>query len=190
MVSRKQHKITKIKSGGAQGNESITYGIHDTPIGQIVVAESSKGICWLGFMVSKNEGAYKGDGFTRMTEYFPNSCLMRDDKRTADLVAQIIDAWDKDTLNDIKLDLRGTEFQRDVWRALLDIPKGQVISYGDVANDIGRPKASRAVGSAVGENPVSLIVPCHRVVQSSGGLGNYGWGVSLKKKILEEEGVL
>ena len=171
-------------------SETITYGIHETPIGQIVVAESCKGICWLGFMVSKDEGAYKGDGFTRMMEYFPASELVRDDNKTKDLVEQIMEAWDHDTLNDLALDLRGTDFQRDVWRALLDIPKGEVISYGDVANDIGRPKASRAVGSAVGENPVSLIVPCHRVVQSSGGLGNYGWGVELKKKILEEEGVV
>ena len=132
---------------------------------------------------------YKGDGFTRMTEFFPNSELVRDDKETKDLVDDIIRCWDQDTLAEIDLDLRGTEFQRDVWQALLQIPKGQVISYGDVANDIGRPKASRAVGSAVGENPVSLIVPCHRVVQSTGGLGNYGWGVKLKKHILEEEGL-
>ncbi|CAG0911174.1 unnamed protein product, partial [Cyprideis torosa] len=150
--------------------EKITYGLHDTPIGQIVVAQSCKGICWLGFMVSKEDGAYKGDGFTRMTEFFPNSELVRDDAQTEKLVEKIMQAWDQDTLADIDLDLRGTEFQRDVWQALLHIPKGQVISYGDVANDIGRPKASRAVGSAVGENPVSLIVPCHRVVQSSGGL--------------------
>lgn len=169
--------------------EKITYGLHDTLIGQIVVAQSSKGLCWLGFMVGKEQGAYKGDGFTRMTEFFPNSELVRDDTQTSEIVSKIIQAWDQDTLSDIQLDLRGTEFQRDVWQALLNIPKGQVISYGDVANDIGRPKASRAVGSAVGENPVSLIVPCHRVVQSSGGLGNYGWGVQLKEKILHLEGV-
>lgn len=168
--------------------EKITYGLHETPIGQIIVAQSCKGICWLGFMVTKEQGAYKGDGFTRMTEFFPNSELVRDDKITQELVADIMQAWDHDTLTDMALDLRGTKFQKEVWEALLHIPRGQVISYGDVANDIGRPKASRAVGSAVGENPVSLVVPCHRVVQSSGGLGNYGWGVKLKKKILEEEG--
>lgn len=165
--------------------EKITYGLHDTSLGQIIVAQSCKGLCWLGFMVK----GYKGDGFTRMKEFFPNSELMRDDELTKNLVTEIIKAWDQDTLNEIELDLRGTQFQRDVWQALLNIPKGQVISYGDVANDIGRPKASRAVGSAVGENPVSLIVPCHRVVQSSGKLGNYGWGIDLKEKILHLEGV-
>lgn len=169
--------------------EKITYGLHDTPLGQMVVAHSTKGLCWLGFMVSKNDGAYKGDGFTRMQEFFPNSEFVRDDAETHDLAENIMKAWDKDTLEEIKLDLRGTEFQRDVWQALLHIPKGQVISYGAVANDIGRPKASRAVGTAVGDNPVSLVVPCHRVVQASGGLGNYGWGVDLKKKILKAEGV-
>ncbi|HPD83163.1 MAG: methylated-DNA--[protein]-cysteine S-methyltransferase [Alphaproteobacteria bacterium] len=170
--------------------EKITYGLHDTPLGQIVIAQSCKGLCWLGFMVSKEEGAYKGDGFTRMQEHFPNSELVRDDTQTKKLMNEIMQAWDHDTLNDVALDLRGTDFQCAVWKALLNIPRGQVISYGDVANDIGRPKASRAVGSAVGENPVSLIVPCHRVVQASGGLGNYGWGVPLKKKILEAEGVV
>lgn len=169
--------------------ETITYGLHDSPLGQIIIAQSTKGLCWLGFMISKEQGAYKGDGFVRMQEYFPHSNLVRHDQQTACIVEDVIEAWDQDTLEDIKLDLRGTEFQKDVWKALLQIPKGQVISYGDVANDIGRPKASRAVGSAVGENPVSLIVPCHRVVQASGGLGNYGWGVPLKKKILKAEGV-
>lgn len=164
--------------------ETITYGLHDTPLGQIVIAQSSKGLCWLGFMVK----GYKGDGFERMQEFFPNSDLVRDDKSTEQMAERVMQAWDQDTITDIQLDLRGTEFQQDVWKALLHIPKGQVISYGDVANDIGRPKASRAVGSAVGENPVSLIVPCHRVVQASGGLGNYGWGVELKKKILQLEG--
>lgn len=95
----------------------------------------------------------------------------------------------EDRLADIPLDLRGTDFQISVWQALLKIPKGQVVSYGDVANDIGSPNASRAVGTAVGENPVSLVVPCHRVVQASGKLGNYGWGVGLKEKILKAEGL-
>lgn len=166
--------------------EKITYGLHDTPLGQIIVAQSDKGLCWLGFMVQ----GYKGDGFTRMKDFFPNTNFIRDDKTTQTLADEIMSAWDQDTVADIALDLRGTEFQRSVWTALLQIPKGQVISYGDVANDIGRPKASRAVGTAVGENPVSLIVPCHRVVQASGGLGNYGWGVDLKKKILSKEKAL
>ncbi|MEM8833085.1 MAG: MGMT family protein, partial [Pseudomonadota bacterium] len=159
-------------------------------LGQVVIAQSSCGLCWLGFMIEEKDGAYKGDGFTRMKEHFPNSNFTRDDSCTKDMMSTIMQAWDQDTLDELKLDLRGTEFQRSVWKALLNIPKGHVISYGDVANDIGKPKASRAVGTAVGENPVSLIVPCHRVVQKSGGIGNYGWGIDLKKKILKAENAL
>ena len=170
--------------------DKIIYGLHDVQVGQIVAARSDGGLCWLGFMVSKAQGAYKGDGLTRMKRYFPTSELVRNDKNTKGLVEEIIQAWDRDRLKDIALDLRGTAFQRDVWQALLKIPKGKVVSYGDIAKDIDRPKASRSVGSAVGENPVSLIVPCHRVVPSSGGLGNYGWGTDLKKRLLEIEGAL
>ena len=173
------------KNSPSQHSEKIIYGLHQTQLGEIIVARSDKGLCWMGFMVK----GYKGDGFIRMQAFFPTAEFIRDDRETTKLAHDIIAAWDQDTIKEIKLDLRGTAFQQQVWKALLQIPKGQVISYGDVANDIGRPKASRAVGSAVGENPVSLIIPCHRVVQSSGGLGNYGWGIDLKKKILEHEGV-
>ena len=93
-------------------------------------------------------------------------------------------------MDTITLDLRGTEFQKSVWRTLLDIPKGQVWTYGQLAQAVGRPMAARAVGTAVGENPVSLIVPCHRVVQSSGKIGNYGWGEALKRNLLLEEEVV
>jgi AraC family transcriptional regulator of adaptative response/methylated-DNA-[protein]-cysteine methyltransferase len=170
--------------------EKITYGVHATPLGEVVIAQSTKGLCWLGFMCGREEGAYKGDGFSRMQHFFPNSDLIRDDDHTRPMMESIMQAWDHDTVKEIALDLRGTSFQRSVWKALLNIPKGQVISYGDIANDLGRPKASRAVGSAVGNNPVSLIVPCHRVLPKSGKVGNYGWGPELKKKLLEREGFL
>jgi O-6-methylguanine DNA methyltransferase len=85
------------------------------------------------------------------------------------------------------LDLRGTDFQRSVWRRLLDIPFGARTSYGQIAADLGRPKASRAVGSAVGANPVSLLVPCHRVLPSTGKPGNYRWGADRKRALLDAE---
>lgn len=87
--------------------EEITYGLHDTPLGQIVVAQSGKGLCWMGFMVK----GYKGDGFERMKDFFPAAEFTRDDTRTEKLAEDIMDAWDQDTLEDIELDLRGTEFQ-------------------------------------------------------------------------------
>ena len=165
--------------------EQITYGMHDTPFGPAVIAQSDKGLCWLGFMVK----GYKGDGFERLRGFYPNADLVHDDTATAPLMAQILDAWERDALRDIPLDLRGTDFQLSVWDALLDIRKGDVESYGDIAAKIDRPKASRAVGSAVGSNPVSLIVPCHRVVQGSGKIGNYGWGCEIKRALLAAENV-
>ncbi|MFK7839083.1 MAG: methylated-DNA--[protein]-cysteine S-methyltransferase [Bdellovibrionales bacterium] len=164
-------------------SEMIIYGIFDFELGDVVLARSEIGICWLGFMY---EG-YKGNGYDRMITYYPDAEFMRDDAQLLSLWQDILHAWADDCFQDLSLDLRGTDFQHDVWTALGDIKKGHVCSYSDIANDIGRPKAVRAVGSAVGENPVSLIVPCHRVVQKTGGLGNYGWGREIKRSLLLEE---
>jgi len=165
--------------------ERIIYGIHDTDIGKVILAQSTQGVCWLGFMV---EG-YKGNGLQRLCGFYPEAELVRDDDGTAVLMHQVLDAWENDRMDTIPLDLRGTEFQKSVWAALLEIPKGQVRTYSDIARKIERPLAARAVGTAVGDNPVSLIVPCHRVVQASGGLGNYGWGADIKRNLLLEEDV-
>ncbi len=164
--------------------EQIVYGFFKSPLGEIILAKTDQGLCWLGFMV---EG-YKGDGLERMRRHFSDSELILDDSALRVLGEDILQAWRAGREEDIVLDLRGTDFQKQVWRRLLSIKRGSVRSYGDVANDIGRPKAARAVGSAVGNNPVSLIVPCHRVVQQSGALGNYGWGIELKRRILADEG--
>jgi AraC family transcriptional regulator of adaptative response/methylated-DNA-[protein]-cysteine methyltransferase len=167
----------------------VTYGIHETELGRIVMGQTGRGLCWLGFMVSIEEGAYKGDGLSRMKAYFPEARFVEDQAKTFETLGRVFTAWESDDLKSIALDLKGTNFQRAVWEALLDIPKGQTVSYGDVAHDIGKPKASRAVGTAVGDNPVSLIIPCHRVIQKSGALGNYGWGLDLKRKLLGIEAV-
>ena len=164
--------------------EKITYGFYKSPIGEMVLAQSETGLCWLGFMV---EG-YKGNGYDRMVGHFPKSGFVQDDDALQSVGDQLMSAWEQGSVADIALDLRGTDFQKSVWQVLLNIKKGQVKTYGDVANDTGKPKAARAVGSAVGSNPVSLIVPCHRIVQQSGDIGNFGWGVDLKRRILLAEG--
>lgn len=164
-------------------SERIIYGIHATEIGKVVLAQSEGGVCWLGFMV---EG-YKGNGLQRLCGYYSDAELVRDDDGTAILMQQILDSWEHDRMDMIPLDLRGTDFQKSVWAALVDIPKGQVCTYSDIARAIGRPLSARAVGTAVGDNPVSLLVPCHRVVKASGGIGNYGWGVDIKRNLLLEE---
>ena len=91
---------------------------------------------------------------------------------------------------EIPLDLRGTSFQVDVWKGIYEVPYGELTSYGRIAKAIGKPKAVRAVGNAVGDNPISLVVPCHRVVSSDGGIGGFGGGLPLKRKMLAHEGVL
>lgn len=167
--------------------KEITYGFSDSPFGRMVVGLSDKGICWIGFMTTREQGAYKGDAYERMIAHFPKAQFIQNDEAIKHIAPVVLKAWEQDRLNDLELDLQGTEFQKSVWNSLLKIPKGDLVSYGDVANDIGKPKASRAVGTAVGDNPISLIVPCHRVVQKSGAMGNYGWGVPLKEKILKAE---
>lgn len=165
--------------------ETITYGIHSTVIGKVVLARSKRGLCWLGFMV---EG-YKGNGLERLLQFYPDAKFVQDDAMTAGLMGRVLSAWEYDRMDTIPLDLRGTDFQKAVWNALIAIPKGQTRTYGEIASKIGRPMASRAVGTAVGDNPVSLIVPCHRVIQQSGKIGNYGWGVEIKRNLLLEEEV-
>jgi len=170
--------------------EYIHYGIHSTTIGQIVLARTAKGICWLGFMVDRGQNlAFKGNGLERLERHFSGAYLVRDDAGMNAFINQVMDAWEYDRFDMLPLDLRGSDFQIAVWEALMGIPKGQVCAYSDIARKIGRPLAARAVGSAVGENPVSLIVPCHRVVQASGGIGHYGWGVEIKRNLLLEENV-
>ncbi len=163
--------------------EKITYGFYKSQFGEMIIARSEQGVCWLGFMVD----GYKGNGYERMVEHFDGSDFAKADVN--DVGDEIIAAWEQGGLAGINLDLRGSEFQKAVWLALIEIPKGETKSYGDIAELIGKPKAMRAVGSAVGANPVSLIVPCHRVVQKSGAIGNYGWGVDLKRNILSAEGL-
>lgn len=161
----------------------ILYGFYNAEIGQLVLGKTGAGLCWVGFMVD----GYKGNGLERMFAHFKDAEFVHDDAAVQILGAKIINAWKAGTESAFEYDLRGTAFQKKVWKALLDIRKGDKKSYQDIANDIGSPKAVRAVGTAVGSNPVSLLVPCHRVVQKSGALGNYGWGVDLKRELLSRE---
>ena len=110
---------------------------------------------------------------------FPNATY----RQVVDLIQQnalyiFTHKWEK--LNNIKLHLKGTEFQIKVWETLLKIPMGQLSTYGEIAKDIHNPKASRAVGSAIGDNPVAFLIPCHRVIQSTGNFGQYHWGNNRK----------
>lgn len=160
---------------------TIFYGFHPSPIGEMLVAQTEIGVCWLGFVLNEDRQLL----LQMMTRHWPLAVLQEDDLKTRVSAEHILKIWKGQGAQDqkLKLDLRGTNFQIQVWQALLKIPSGAVVSYQDVANALGDPKASRAVGTAVGSNPVSLLIPCHRVIQKNGIVDNYLWG-SARKKIL------
>jgi len=159
------------KNGGE--NLSINYSYAESPFGNILVASTSKGICHMAFADNATEA------FTALQKNFPNARY----KQVVDLIQQnalyiFTHPW-KD-LNNIKLHLKGTEFQLKVWETLLKIPMGELTTYGNIAEQIHNPQASRAVGTTIGSNPVAFLIPCHRVIQSTGIFGQYHWGSSRK----------
>jgi AraC family transcriptional regulator of adaptative response/methylated-DNA-[protein]-cysteine methyltransferase len=159
------------KNGGE--HLSINYSFAESPFGNILVASTAKGICHLAF-ADDQQAALE---FLRWM--FPNARY----HQMVDIIQQqalylFTHDWSK--LSQVKLHLKGTAFQIKVWETLLKIPMGQLTSYGEIAKGISQPNASRAVGSAVGDNPVAFLIPCHRVIQSSGVIGQYHWG-SIRK---------
>lgn len=158
---------------------TIRYGYHPTPMGDMLIAQTDRGLCWLGFVVDEDRTI----PMARLRRDWEFADLVDDQNGTVDTARKILEIW-RGADTHLTLHLYGTNFQLQVWQALLKIPCGASVSYKAVADAIGKPKASRAVGSAVGANPVSLLIPCHRVIQSSGIVENYGWGTPRKKLIL------
>jgi AraC family transcriptional regulator of adaptative response/methylated-DNA-[protein]-cysteine methyltransferase len=160
---------------------SIFYGYHSSPIGEILVARTDVGVCWLGFVIDED----RAEPFRRMNRHWPKARFEPSQDETKEAALHVLRIWkgEGDVAKKLALDLHGTNFQIQVWRALLKIPNGGTVSYQDVAHALGDAKASRAVGTAVGSNPISLLIPCHRVIQKSGIVENYAWG-TLRKKII------
>lgn len=163
----------------------IYYGFHPTILGDMLVAQTARGLCWLGFVVDGDHQVPQ----ERLRAYWPRAQFIQDHDITAPTAHHIMQMWrgKADQFGRMNLHLYGTNFQIQVWQALLKIPCGGAVSYKDVADYLGKPKASRAVGGAVGANPISLLIPCHRVIQASGIIDNYGWGTPRKKLILAME---
>jgi AraC family transcriptional regulator of adaptative response/methylated-DNA-[protein]-cysteine methyltransferase len=159
---------------------SITYGFHSSPFGECLLATTGRGICGLYFV---NNGAHR-DVLAEFKGYWQNANLTEDPSSTAHLMPQIFSFSSIDRQNPLHLILKGTNFQIKVWEALTKIPFGAVVSYEDVAVQVGIPGATRAVGTAVGHNPISYIIPCHRVIRKNAEFGNYGSGPARKKAIL------
>ena len=158
---------------------TIRYGIHPTPYGEALIATTAHGICRLTFIAGGTRATV-----ARLKAEFPAATCVEDTAGTKPLMRQ---AFDPARNRALALDLQGTPFQRRVWSELLQIPRGATTTYGGLAARIGAPTASRAVGSAVGANPVCFVVPCHRVVRGDGTLGGYAWGPAMKAAMLAEE---
>jgi len=163
------------KNGGQ--NLQINYSFAESPFGSLIVASTSKGICNMAF--EKDETT----ALINLKAKFPKAII----QRKLDLIQQnalFIFQNDWSRLGEIKLHLKGTDFQLKVWESLLKIPMGKLATYGNIAQQIGSPNASRAVGTAIGRNPVAYLIPCHRVIQSSGNFGGYMWGKTRKTAII------
>lgn len=163
------------KNGGK--NLSINYSFAESPFGNLIVASTPKGICYMGFHDDE------ATGYDEMVSRFPKATFLR----KLDMLQQqalFIFQHDWSRLHNIKLHLKGTDFQLKVWEALLKIPMGKLSTYGAIAQHLGNPDASRAVGTAIGSNPVAFLIPCHRVIQSTGIFGGYMWGSARKTAII------
>ena len=163
------------KSGGA--GLTISYGRHASPFGDCLLATTARGICRLSFI--DNDFA---DALQTLQNAWPNAELQQDEAITAPLAAQIFQP--PTSAKPLPLLLSGTNFQLKVWQALLQIPPGAITSYGYLAEKLNHPGASRAVGTAVGQNPIGYLIPCHRVLRGDGNPGGYRWGLKRKLAIL------
>lgn len=158
-------------------NQPINYCFADSLFGTVMVASTAKGICHIAF---EEEESIALD---RLKEHFPEACFQqKQDTHQQKALSLFRDDWSNPT--EIKLHLKGTDFQLKVWESLLKIPMGQLATYGQVAQNIGKPNASRAVGTAIGSNPVAYLIPCHRVIQATGSFGGYAWGPTRKTAII------
>lgn len=165
----------EFKNGGE--NLTINYSFAESPFGPLLVASTPKGICHMSF-IQDEARAFEG-----LKSRFPKAQYRQMlDKNQQDGLFIFQHDWAK--LDQIKLHLNGTPFQLKVWETLLKIPMGNLSTYGSIAQKINQPKASRAVGTAIGSNPVAFLIPCHRVIQSSGQLGGYMWGPTRKSAII------
>jgi AraC family transcriptional regulator of adaptative response/methylated-DNA-[protein]-cysteine methyltransferase len=158
----------------------ISFSIHSSKIGKLIIASTPKGICYVGYLEK---------GLTSVQQLqirFPFSKI-RNKKNKMHLLFKEVFRKEWTDLPKIPLHLKGTDFQCKVWNALLEIPYGTITTYGNIAEKVGKPKAQRAVGTAVGKNPILFLIPCHRVVAANGKLGGFYWGIDKKVMLLNKE---
>ncbi len=169
----------------ARALETIRYATTATSLGRLLVACSERGVCAIS--LGDDDASLLGDLVAR----FPSADIEVSSAEECSLAE--IEATVEDPsrgVSDVELDLRGTPFQIDVWRALTEVPSGTTITYGELARQVGRPRAVRAVAQACGANPVGVVVPCHRVIGANGSLTGFASGLARKRALLEREGAL
>ncbi len=164
---------------------TIRYGIHLTPFGKCLIGLTERGICHLGFV----QGS-EGEAIDNLVHDWKEAKMIEDYRATAALVGPIFDLRFNTRIKPLTLHLRGTNFQLKVWEALLQIPAGSVSTYEGIAGRIGQPAATRAVGTAIGHNPIAVLIPCHRVIRKAGDFGKYRYGSLRKKALLAYENVI
>jgi AraC family transcriptional regulator, regulatory protein of adaptative response / methylated-DNA-[protein]-cysteine methyltransferase len=162
---------------------SISYSFLESFFGHVIIASTPKGICFISF-----EEDHEKALFSLKSKF--NEAIFHQENKTEHLNAIAFFKGTEKNPSPIKLHLKGTDFQLKVWEALLKIPLGKLKTYGNIAEEIGSPAASRAVGTAIGSNPIAYLIPCHRVIQGSGHLGGYMWGEDRKTAMIGRESVL
>ncbi|UVC09616.1 bifunctional helix-turn-helix domain-containing protein/methylated-DNA--[protein]-cysteine S-methyltransferase [Rhizobium sp. TH2] len=159
----------------------IRYGFHDSPFGRALLMITERGLCGLGFA---DHAGSEAEAFRDMADRWPEASFIEDREAVWPYAERIFDPEKWDPKQPLRVVLIGTDFQIRVWEQLLEVPLGKLCTYSHLANRIGSPKASRAVGAAVGRNPVSFVVPCHRAIGKSGALTGYHWGLTRKRAML------
>jgi AraC family transcriptional regulator, regulatory protein of adaptative response / methylated-DNA-[protein]-cysteine methyltransferase len=159
---------------------TLAYGFHPSPFGESIIIASPRGMAGLGFV---DDGAREA-ALADMARRWPRARLVRDDGMTATYAERVFDPafWRPDA--PLRVVMIGSDFEVRVWETLLSVPMGRATTYSDIARKIGKPKAARAVGAAIGRNPISFVVPCHRVLGRSGALTGYHWGLARKQAII------
>jgi AraC family transcriptional regulator of adaptative response/methylated-DNA-[protein]-cysteine methyltransferase len=167
--------------GGGTGLQ-IAFGFHDTPFGRCLLATTERGICGLYFLQEGESMALE-----HLVEQWPRASIVESHSETQPLIDRIFAPVAADPSRPFHLLLKGTNFQVNVWRALLAIPSGAMVSYQEVASTIGKPGAARAVSGAIARNPIAYLIPCHRVISSAGQIQGYRWGTARKRAMLGRE---
>jgi len=183
-TGRLHHLFTSIEAVSpgeyrrAGADLTIRFGVHETPFGDCIIGTTARGICFMQFPRPAQQVA------SLLREDWPEASFVRDDAATREMAARIFQPLAAGKRAPLALLVKGTNFQIQVWRALLAIPPGRLTTYSALGGQIGHPESARAIGNAVGANPIAWLIPCHRVIRESGEFGQYRWGEARKAAML------